>query len=82
MLLIIRKKILQISDGIDHPDGIVWQLALSLLICWLMCYFCIWKGVKWTGKVNIFLKLDEIFRHLVGDALFIGFGTFGFKILS
>uniref|UniRef100_A0A183CN53 Transporter n=1 Tax=Globodera pallida TaxID=36090 RepID=A0A183CN53_GLOPA len=27
------------------------DLALYLLLCWMICYFCIFKGVKWTGKV-------------------------------
>ena len=52
LFYVYRKKILQISGGIEQPGGIVWQLALSLLFCWLLCYFCIWKGVKWTGKVQ------------------------------
>ena len=47
-----RRKLLQISDGIDQPDGIVWQLAVSLLVIWMVCYFCIWKGIRWTGKVG------------------------------
>ena len=51
---IFRRKLLQISDGVDHPDGLVWELAVSLLVIWLMVYFCVWKGVKWTGKVVYF----------------------------
>lgn len=46
-----RRKILQISPGIDQPGEVVWQMALSLLLVWLLCYLCVWKGVKWTGKV-------------------------------
>ena len=47
-----RRKILQISDGVDQPNGMVWPLVFTLFICWVACYFCIFKGVQWTGKVS------------------------------
>lgn len=48
---IYRRRALQISDGIEHVGGLRWELAATLLFVWIICYFCIWKGVKWTGKV-------------------------------
>lgn len=44
---------LKISDGIQHLGGLRWELALCLLLAWIICYFCIWKGVKSTGKVGM-----------------------------
>ena len=47
-----RHYILKQSDGIEEVGAVRWELALTLLFVWVVCYFCIWKGVKWTGKVN------------------------------
>lgn len=47
-----RRRALRISPGIDHMGSLNWDLALCLFIAWVMCYFCIWKGVKSTGKVG------------------------------
>jgi len=41
--------------------GIRWELAATLLLVWIMCYFCIWKGVKWTGKVSTLTPFDLLF---------------------
>ncbi|XP_023132969.1 sodium- and chloride-dependent GABA transporter 2-like [Amphiprion ocellaris] len=49
-----ERRALRISPGIDHMGSLNWDLALCLLIAWVMCYFCIWKGVKSTGKVVYF----------------------------
>ena len=35
--------------------SIRWDLAGCLLLSWIICYFCVWKGVKSSGKVNIYI---------------------------
>uniref|UniRef100_A0A4W4HMW9 Transporter n=1 Tax=Electrophorus electricus TaxID=8005 RepID=A0A4W4HMW9_ELEEL len=45
------RNVLSISDSIEDVGPIKWELALCLLAVWIICFFCIWKGVKSTGKV-------------------------------
>ncbi|GMS95197.1 hypothetical protein PENTCL1PPCAC_17372, partial [Pristionchus entomophagus] len=47
-------EVLGISKGIEYPDGLRWDLAFFLFVAWIICYLCIFKGVKWTGKVVYF----------------------------
>ncbi|XP_016323748.1 sodium- and chloride-dependent taurine transporter-like [Sinocyclocheilus anshuiensis] len=49
-----ERNVLSISSGIDEVGSLKWELALCLLAVWIICFFCIWKGVKSTGKVVYF----------------------------
>uniref|UniRef100_A0A8C0RJY1 Transporter n=1 Tax=Canis lupus familiaris TaxID=9615 RepID=A0A8C0RJY1_CANLF len=49
-----ERRVLGITSGIHDLGALRWELALCLLLAWLICYFCIWKGVKTTGKVVYF----------------------------
>uniref|UniRef100_A0A452UFE3 Transporter n=1 Tax=Ursus maritimus TaxID=29073 RepID=A0A452UFE3_URSMA len=48
------RRVLGITSGIHDLGALRWELALCLLLAWVICYFCIWKGVKTTGKVVYF----------------------------
>ncbi|XP_061639302.1 sodium- and chloride-dependent creatine transporter 1-like isoform X2 [Phyllopteryx taeniolatus] len=49
-----ERRVLKISGGIEEIGSIRWEVLLCLLAVWVICYFCIWKGVKSTGKVVYF----------------------------
>lgn len=40
-----------------------WDLALCLLLAWIICYFCIWKGIKSMGKVSTQSAYLNIYVH-------------------
>ncbi|XP_049582191.1 sodium- and chloride-dependent GABA transporter 2-like isoform X2 [Syngnathus scovelli] len=49
-----ERRVLNISGGIEEIGNIRWEVLLCLLAMWVICYFCVWKGVKSTGKVVYF----------------------------
>ncbi|KAF4532509.1 hypothetical protein B566_EDAN007624 [Ephemera danica] len=58
-----ERRALQISEGIEHVGSLRWELAGTLLIVWIMCYFCIWKGVVYfTALFPYFLLTILLIR--------------------
>ncbi|KAM4740551.1 sodium- and chloride-dependent GABA transporter 2-like isoform 3-T3 [Anableps anableps] len=49
-----QRRVLNISSGIDAIGSIRWDLSLCLFLSWVICYFCVWKGVRSTGKATYF----------------------------
>ncbi|XP_078682720.1 sodium-dependent proline transporter-like isoform X1 [Branchiostoma floridae x Branchiostoma belcheri] len=47
-------KVLHLSKGIDQMGTVRWDLALCLLLAWVIVGACLIKGVKSSGKVVYF----------------------------
>ncbi|KAJ8350973.1 hypothetical protein SKAU_G00261030 [Synaphobranchus kaupii] len=49
-----EREVLRLSIDMNILGPVHWRLALYLLLVWAVCYFCVWKGIKSTGKVVYF----------------------------
>ncbi|XP_077401968.1 sodium- and chloride-dependent GABA transporter 2-like isoform X2 [Vanacampus margaritifer] len=49
-----ERRVLKISSGIEEMGSLRWELVLCLILTWAICYFCVWKGIKSTGKAAYF----------------------------
>lgn len=47
-----RKRVLQLSSGIEEVGPVKWDLALCLLCSWVIVVLCLVKGIKTSGKVR------------------------------
>ncbi|XP_029462566.1 sodium- and chloride-dependent neutral and basic amino acid transporter B(0+)-like isoform X1 [Rhinatrema bivittatum] len=62
------KVTLRRSSGFDDSGDIVWHLALSLLLAWLIVGVSLFRGIKTSGKVVYFTAL---FPYIVLTILLI-----------
>ncbi|XP_075888852.1 sodium- and chloride-dependent betaine transporter-like [Nelusetta ayraudi] len=63
-----ERGVLSMSAGIEEVGSVKWELLLCLLACWVACYFCIWKGVRSTGKVVYF---TAVFPYIMLSILLV-----------
>ena len=63
-------RVLRVSGGLGEPGQVNWDLALCLLLAWIVCYLCVCKGVKSSGKV-IVLFLFKLLINQMGLRLLI-----------
>ncbi|CAG0891251.1 unnamed protein product [Cyprideis torosa] len=63
-----ENEILELSPGLEHPDGIRWELLGYLFVAWTITYLIIWKGLNNSGKILYFTAL---FPYVALSILFI-----------
>ncbi|XP_067864282.1 sodium- and chloride-dependent GABA transporter 1 [Heptranchias perlo] len=60
--------VLQKTNGLDNLGNMRWELCGLLTLAWVIVYFCIFKGVTWTGKV---VYITALFPYVVLLAILI-----------
>ncbi|KAL6064333.1 hypothetical protein STEG23_016746 [Scotinomys teguina] len=51
---VLGEQCLEVLCGAGGARGLNWELTLCLLVCWMLVYFCVWKGVNSPGKIVYF----------------------------
>ncbi|KAK6173320.1 hypothetical protein SNE40_016794 [Patella caerulea] len=46
--------VLDITEGVEHMGGVKWELALCLLLAWVLVCICLANGIKTSGKAVYF----------------------------
>lgn len=49
-----KLNVLRISSGLGELGSMNMHLLISVIVAWILVYFCIWKGVRSSGKVVYF----------------------------
>ncbi|BFZ13660.1 hypothetical protein BsWGS_16699 [Bradybaena similaris] len=62
------KAVLDLSEGISTIGGVKWELALCLLLAWVLVCSCLIKGIQSSGKAVYF---TAFFPYLVLTILLI-----------
>ncbi|CAH1268646.1 SLC6A9 [Branchiostoma lanceolatum] len=63
-----NNRVLGISSGIEETGTVQWELALCLLAAWVVVFFCLFKGIKSSGKVVYF---TATFPYMMLIVLFV-----------
>ena len=51
-MFIFSRRVLGITEGIQDPGGVQWELLGTLVLAWLTVYLIIMKGLHASGKVT------------------------------
>jgi len=62
------KYVLEMSSGIDDPNGMNFKVVAALFFCWIMAFFALIKGISSLGKVSYF---TAIFPYVMITVLII-----------
>ena len=73
MTVLSSRRVLGITEGINNPGGIQWELLGTLILAWLVVYLIIYKGLHASGKVKVYGGVNLVkINKLISDSLVHG----------
>ena len=54
-----RHNLLEITGGIGDFGDMRWELVGTTILSWVVVFFCLFKGIKSSGKVKYFFNNDN-----------------------
>ncbi|MBU90544.1 sodium-dependent transporter [Candidatus Woesearchaeota archaeon] len=79
----VLQKSEELSSTLLSVGGIVPSIFISLLVCWILIYFCVWKGIKsvskivmWTVPLPIILLIVLLIRAFTLDGAMVGIAEY------
>ncbi|GAU89499.1 hypothetical protein RvY_02044-2 [Ramazzottius varieornatus] len=61
----LNQYVLKLSPSISEPGSPDWRLTLCLALSWLICFLCLIKGIKSSGKVVWFTTIFPLICLLI-----------------
>ncbi|KMQ97245.1 sodium-dependent dopamine transporter [Lasius niger] len=64
------------SEGLHDLGAIKWDIALCLLVVYLVCYFSLWKGISTSGKVWVDAATQVFFSLGPGFGVLLAYASY------
>ncbi|XP_064484813.1 sodium- and chloride-dependent glycine transporter 1-like [Ornithodoros turicata] len=69
------KRVLALSEGLENLGSLRMEIACALVIAWILVFFCIFKGIRSSGKVVYVTAVAPFF--IIGVLLIKGLSLEG-----
>ena len=57
---LLRNNVLQITESIGDFGDMRWELVGTTILSWIVVFFCLFKGIKSSGKVkSTFVRIKQ-----------------------
>ena len=75
-------RMLKRSLRMEDAGDMQWELVLVLILAWILCFLCIIKGIKSSGKVGWYFNSNIFLNFLIWYSdVFFSWGCYWFSYI-